>query len=142
MLCELPAVIVGNQLIRCPCSRRGSISDETCLIDLEEFESGFIDRRAISIAVRKVIDDRAVMRIRPGVPLHHNRSAGFDRSGELSIGGTPMADDVTAGEGTWSNKSKIGCSLSPADGSRGVGFVRVLGHKVSSVAVRGQPIPD
>lgn len=61
--------VVGDELVRGPGTTGGRARDETALGNLEEFKGGLVDGAAVTVAVGKVVDDGAVVGIRPGVPL-------------------------------------------------------------------------
>ena len=64
-----PGVVGGKEFIGGPSTRHGCVFDETFLIDLGEFERGFIDRAAVAVAVGQVVHDGAVVGFGPLGPL-------------------------------------------------------------------------
>lgn len=75
---DRPGVVVGDQGIRCPASRYGSVIEKSNSIDLEELQSSLVGRGAVTIAVCEVINDWTVVRFWPGSPLHLNSSTSCD----------------------------------------------------------------
>lgn len=71
----------------------------------------------------------------PSIPFHHDGTSRRNRGGSLSVGGALVADDVAAPIGIWSYISKISCVFGPTDRGRRVGFVGILGNKISGVTI-------
>jgi len=92
-----PAVVVRNELVRSPSARDSGVVDETDGIDLEELQVCLCHTFARAVAVGKIGDDRAVMRVRPWGPLELNRVSGSYGSRGLTRCGTEMADDLWCG---------------------------------------------
>lgn len=63
-----PAIVIRNQYVSGP-SARVAAAEESFLINLEPFQSGFVDRLAGSVAVAHVIEDWAMVACGPGRPL-------------------------------------------------------------------------
>ena len=98
---DSPAVVVGDQLIGCPRTREWIVVDQADTVDLVELQGGFVDRGAFSVAVSKVVDDRAVMTLWPSSPLELDFPPGFDRGRCLTWGGAQMADDLWGSVVVW-----------------------------------------
>ncbi len=64
-----PRVIVGDKLIRGPCTWDSCIINESNTINLEEFKCSLVDSLAITTTISKVIDNWAVVRGWPSGPL-------------------------------------------------------------------------
>ena len=63
--CDRPRVIVGDEIIARPFSRRRRSVDETSFVNLEELKSVPVSLFAITVALGHVVDDGAVMRLGP-----------------------------------------------------------------------------
>jgi hypothetical protein len=67
--CDCPCVVTGNKVITGPFTWRRRTIDKSSFINLEEFESHLVGLFAITVAFGHVIEDRAMMRLGPFVPL-------------------------------------------------------------------------
>src|ERR1700757_2583339 len=64
-----PTVIIGDQLIVTPGTRRGCIIDQTNSVNLEKLQCGLINSFATGTTVGQVGDDGAMVSIWPWSPL-------------------------------------------------------------------------
>lgn len=129
-----PAVVVGNQLVRCPCAWFSSVADQSTFIDLDEFQISFGDVRAVAVAIGKVGDNGAVMAVGPCSPLELDGATSGNWSRECSRGGTLMADNIGVGILGAVNEAEIGCSSCPANNSWWVRFIGELSDNISRIA--------
>jgi hypothetical protein len=76
---DSPGIAVGNQVVGSPVLGSGII--DALLVDLEE---GKVTSRGgsavVAGALGQVVEDRTVVRLRPGVPLKLDGATGSDRS--------------------------------------------------------------
>lgn len=86
--------VVGDQVVSGPCSRDCVVVDEALGLDLEELEAAGLDLCAITWASSEVVDDGAVMGVRPGVPLEVNGITSCDSDEGLASRGTLVAGNV------------------------------------------------
>lgn len=75
-----PGVTGLHEVVRGPSARRAGTADETALGDLEEAE-GSSGRGGEAVDLGQVVDDRTVVRLRPGVPGQLDAVAGLDGNG-------------------------------------------------------------
>lgn len=110
-----PGVAVGNEVVAGPVTRVGA-TVETALCDLSEGEAGLVDRAAVSVARGEVVNDGAVVRLRPGVPLKsHGATSGHN--GVVARGsGLLVANDVGITEGIGFDEAVVLVGGRPADG--------------------------
>ena len=100
--------VVGHQSIGSPGTWSSRVVEETRLGDLEPLEGGLVDGSAITTAVCEVVDDWAVVRLWPCVPVQINVSSSGDRCRESSVLGSVVADDIASCELGWRDESEIG----------------------------------
>jgi hypothetical protein len=87
----------------------------TLLGNLEELEGVLVNAGALAVARCKVIQNRALVRIGPGVPLEGDLATGRDSRVQLGVGGASVARDIGASKGVGGNESKVGSSVGPRD---------------------------
>lgn len=93
-----PAVVGGDELIGCPVAGLGGVIEHALGGNLVEFQGGLVGGGAFAVAIREIVDDRAVMGLGPIGPLEFDGGAGGYSGVELSGGGAFVADDVWVGE--------------------------------------------
>lgn len=119
------AVVVADEVVGGPGTRNIAVIDQTSSVDLEEFEFGLVNGRAVTVAVSKVGDDRTVVRLGPLSPLQLNLTTSLDRGGDGTGLAILVADDVAAGVGGAINEAIISGILIPADVVGVVGLIVV-----------------
>lgn len=80
-----PGVVVGDELVGGPLVGGGV--EDTRLVELEEAQGGLVGLGAVALALREVVEDRAVVALGPGVPLEVKAAASGDLDGGLTGGG-------------------------------------------------------
>ena len=73
-------------------------ADETALSDLEEAERSRRVRSTVAADLCKVVDDRTVVAVGPGVPLQLQGVTSLDRNGVRCRFGTLVAGNVRCSE--------------------------------------------
>jgi len=92
---DQPRIVLGDKLIGSPLAGSLGAVNQTGLGNLEELELGLVDRLAAgAAAASEVVDDRAVVRLGPGVPLDVDRVTGLDDRVTLGVRGRFVADDI------------------------------------------------
>lgn len=135
-----PAVVVVNEDIGSPPARGLGTVDKTSLGDLEELESSLLNLVAASVTARgKVVNDGAVVRLGPGVPLNKDAVTRGNNDAALSVGRVLVADDVARGERLGANEAIVGVGSGPGGNLGGVLSVR---EAVDVVALEGGTIHD
>lgn len=128
-------VVVGDQLVSGPLARRRAAVDETLGFDLEELQRGLVRLGAVAVARGEVVEDGAVVALRPGVPLHLDLRAG-GHGGSQGAGSTAlMAGNVDSVITSTVDEAEVGGGGGPANGLGRVVHVGVLVDEVTRVAV-------
>ena len=84
-----------NQLVGSPLAWRGSVVDETALVDLDPAEGGLVDLGTVTVgALCDIVDHWTVMAVWPGVPLQCHAGASGDRNDLGARCGALVARDV------------------------------------------------
>ena len=104
---DRPAVVIGNELVRCPGPGWRAAVDQANTIDLNKPQLGLINSCAITAAISKIINDWTVVAFWPGGPLELDSSSGSHRGRCLGVGGSLMANDVRIGVAVWSYKTVV-----------------------------------
>lgn len=129
-----PSDTIVQELVGTIGAGGGRAINETDLANLEEFEGGLVDRGTTGItAAGEVVDDGAVVRIGPGVPLDVDGVTSSNLGEALGVLAALVADDVGVGEGVRGNEAKISGLGAPADDNGSVVTVREVGHIVTGV---------
>ena len=102
---DCPAVVVGNQLVRCPYARYRGVVDKTNTVNLHELEFGLINVLAWPIAVGQIIDDRTVVARRPRGPLQTDLASCNDWGLSLSRSCSQMTDNIGIRIVLWANEA-------------------------------------
>lgn len=118
---------------------RATGGDFSRSIDLEELESGLVDSLTRAIAWRQIVEDWAMVRVRPCVPGKRDGVAGRNTSMAASWFGVPMAYYIWCTEGYGLNVSKVCLCRCPTYHSR---WVRLVGEDCWVVALVGCTIYD
>lgn len=135
--CDGPAIVVGDELVARPLTRRRGIVDETTLVDLEELQGCLVNRLALAIAVGKVVEHGTVVGRRPGAPLEGDLVTGRDLGGHTCVGGTLVADDIgVAVAGWWDETIILVLRGGPADDGGRWALV-LVGRVVAWVVLAG-----
>jgi hypothetical protein len=83
-----------NEVVRCPVARRVGTVVQALLGDLEEAEGARGSRRRVAADFGKVVNDRTVVALGPGVPLQLHGITSLDRDRGRSGLGRLVARDV------------------------------------------------
>lgn len=86
-----------------------------------------------TVARRDVVDDRALMTIRPSVPLKLNGIPGVDVSVETSCSGTLVAVHICCADGCGLDETDVLVQCVPACGLGAAVFGEVVPHGVGTV---------
>lgn len=123
-----PRVVVGNQLRGSPCSGEGLVRDQTDGGDLEEFEVGLVNGRAVTVvALGKHVDDGAVVGVGPCAPVDLDVVTCLHGGVTSSVRGVLVADDVARSVGIRGDVAVVGIRGSPSNADWGVGLVAIFG---------------
>lgn len=126
-----PGVAVGNQLVGTPDARCAGTVDQANLVDLEELKVSLLDSlTAGTAAAGEVVDDGAVMRVGPSVPLDEDLVAGRNDGMASSVGRVLVADDVAAVKGIGGDEAVVRVAGGPANNRRRVLHVREAGRVI------------
>lgn len=100
-----------DEVVRGPGAGRAGTADESRLLDFEEAQGARAGRGRVAVDLCKVVDDRAVVALWPGVPLELQSVSSVDRNGVRSRLGGLMASDVRSAEVSWLNETfgKLAC---------------------------------
>jgi hypothetical protein len=109
-----PGVAVADQVVRGPVAGVGA-RVEAGLADLGKGERALVDRGKVARDGGQVVDDGAVVRVGPGVPLQGHRAAGGNGDGVANGRRALVADDVGAAKGVGGNEAVVLVGGGPAD---------------------------
>ena len=98
---DSPAIVVGDQLIRCPGSWGRIVINQSDTVDLIEFQYSLVYGGTFPIAIGKVVNDWAVMANRPWGPQKLDNSSSLDRGSCLAWSSTKMTDNIWEGIVVW-----------------------------------------
>lgn len=118
-----PAITIRPEVVGGP---GASVAVIAGTVNLEPPEGLLVDRLAITIACRQVVDDRADMALGPlGGPYDANLVTSADGGVAASGGSRFVADDIGCAEVVGLNETVVLLSGTPADHCRRIGLVPV-----------------
>jgi hypothetical protein len=113
-----PGVAVGDELVGGPGARVGA-GHEAGLGNLGELERGLVDGGKVTRDGGNVVNDGALVALRPGVPLESDGATSGNNSSVGSGSSTLVADDVGGTESGRLNEAVVLVLGRPANGVRG-----------------------
>lgn len=134
---ERVGVVVLDHVVTGPGTRRVAAIDETLCVDLEELQVGLVDLGAVAIAGGQVVEDGAVVTLRPFRPLHFDLGTGLHGSSQSTGLCVFVADNIGALVVLGTDESKVCCLGRPADGVGSIVRVGILVDEITAVAVIG-----
>lgn len=130
---DCATVVVGDEVVRGPCTWNIIVVDQASLINLEELQGSFVNVRTVSVAVSHVGNDWAVVARWPRSPLQLDRATGSDRGLQRSGLSIFVANDVGIGVFRSVDVAQIGLVLGPGNELRRVTLVGVFGDDITAV---------
>jgi hypothetical protein len=131
---EDPGEVVVHEDVGAPVAAEGALVDQAALADAHPLEGGLVDGLAVARTPGDVVDDGALVRLWPGVPLEEQLGAGLDLCVDGGGGAVGVADDVGVVELGGLDEAVVGDVDLPADDGGVVGLVGEGGGVVAAVA--------
>ena len=126
---DVPLIASADELVGGPLARRAVAVNKALLRNLEEVQVAGLGRRAAAGALGEIVDDRAMVALRPGVPLQGDGRAGCDGDLGRAGGRALVAGDVRRAEGVGRDEAVVLVQCEPAGALRlGRGVVPDLGE--------------
>ncbi len=131
-----PGVVVGDQVIRSPCTWNTRPNFETSFANLEELESGLVNGGAVvAIAGSEVVDDWSLVGLWPRSPLQLDLGSSSDWNGFTEwVRSSLVADDAWVAKCGWSDEAVVEVAWNAPAGDLWLWVGKLEGRGVSREA--------